>query len=296
MTPFISKAESYNLSVSDYGTNGTFITLYPQNIHVYKDIIKKASIERKYRKIGFGEKIGTFLNPFTCEESTLRDNYERTERDIEHSNYVSTSRTRKKVAQLVRSVTDFKYFLTFTFSPEVVDRYSYSSCSKEMSHYLKRLMEHYPDLKYVIVPEQHKDGAWHFHGLFSDIPVSFSGHYSKKGDKIYNVSDYNSGWTTATIIKEYKKSLSYILKYIRKDLSKSVEKGKKRYWYSTSTIKPIEPCKILLTPDELLAFVQICKENNAYYSYLNQEVYMMQFDSFEKFFLTFFDIDYIIDS
>lgn len=89
------------------------------------------------------------------------------------------------------------------------------------------------NIKYLVLPEKHEDGAWHFHGLLSDID-ELSMTYFKNG--IYNLDTYNWGFTTASKIKDTRKASSYITKYISKqDLDLP---GRKRYYVSANLDKP----------------------------------------------------------
>lgn len=134
---------------------------------------------------------------------------------------------------------DWEYFLTFTLSDKYVDRYNYDDCSAKIRKWLNNQKRASPELKYVIVPEQHKDGAWHFHGLLADCPgikLNDSGH-TIDGEKIYNVNNYRYGFTTATKVKDVERVAIYISKYITKSLL-DMTKGRQRYYVSQNLPKP----------------------------------------------------------
>ena len=157
------------------------------------------------------------------------------------SSRISASRTINKIYDIARS-NCWEWFLTFTFSPEKVeDRKDYEECSKKLSMWLNRMRKTCPDMVYLVVPEQHKDGAYHFHGLFSDIDnlgLVDSGTVDKDGNTIYNVGSYKFGFTTAERIRDLGRSCSYLSKYITKDLC-AVTKGKRRYWSSRNVKLPV---------------------------------------------------------
>ena len=173
-------------------------------------------------------------NPFTGEQiiEWLEDdpNEERNLRCL----YDSLSRTRRAIYDLCMS-NKWDYFLTFTFRKEVVDRYNYEDCSKKMMIWVNNVKKLFaPNLKYVIVPEQHKDGAWHFHGLLADVgDLSFidSGLTDSKGRTIYNLFEYKFGFTTATKVTDSLATCLYVQKYITKGLCEKLM-NKKRYWCS----------------------------------------------------------------
>lgn len=152
----------------------------------------------------------------------------------------SQNRTINKIYEITRS-NKWEYFITLTFSPDVVDRYNYDDITKVLHNWIKNIKQNYSKhLKYIIVPELHKDGAYHFHGLIADIGnlnLVDSGHKTKTKDIIYNIENYDLGFTTCTKVKNNQKVSSYITKYITKDLCVTT-KGKKRYWYSYNLNKP----------------------------------------------------------
>lgn len=173
--------------------------------------------------------------PFEEEEKTLVTEMP----DLEYSAYKSYVRTKKTVYDLARS-NFWEWFLTFTFSPDKVNRYSYEECSAKMSGWLKNMRKICPDMVYLVVPEQHKDGAFHFHGLFSNcsgLDFQFSGKFDSDNKPIYNVGKYKFGFTTATAVADSKKASSYLCKYITKDLC-AVSRNKKRYWVSRNARRP----------------------------------------------------------
>lgn len=172
------------------------------------------------------------FNPFTDDYDLFTDMNEL-EKRMEHSVQMSLNRTKNKIYYLARS-NIWEWFFTLTFDPEKVDSYDYGEVTNKLSKWLNNLRSRYaPDLKYIFVPEQHKSGRWHFHGLVSDtgnIVFADSGH-NTHGLTIYNVGQYRLGFSTATRIQSVSKSTYYITKYFTKDLV-SATKNKKRYWSS----------------------------------------------------------------
>lgn len=160
--------------------------------------------------------------------------------DSDRSLVVSKNRTINKIYDICKS-NEWEYFITLTFSKEKVDRYNYESVSQAMIKWLHSIKNSCsPDLRYIIVPELHKDGAFHFHGLISNIgtmKMIDSKKRTKDNDIIYNIKNYKLGFTTATKVKENNKVCTYITKYITKELCTTTE-NKKRYWSSKNLDKP----------------------------------------------------------
>lgn len=155
---------------------------------------------------------------------------EKTGQSVERKERENMSRAVQKVYDLARS-NEFDWFITMTFDSQKVDRYDYESCAEALKRFTDILWHN--GNKWLIVPEQHKDGAFHFHGLVSgDLDVT----YHKDG--IYNLNNYKYGFTTATRIKDPKRVSTYIAKYLTKEIT--VPKGRKRYWASRGLQKPTE--------------------------------------------------------
>lgn len=180
----------------------------------------------------------------------------------------SLSRTRNKITLLSLSFQDWKYFCTFTFDPTKVDRYSYDACSRAMQNFLHKLSYHYPDVVYIVVPELHADGAFHFHGLFShDLPVYFvgsfySGKAKRKVDTYYvNHFFYDFGFTNCSIVRSQSAVCKYISSYITSDLV-SVSKNKRRYWYSYSKLKVNKPLNFLVNVTKCKDFLNSLKDSD----------------------------------
>ena len=182
------------------------------------------------------------LNPFDGQWTRVESCAEpvRSEKAVEHSLNNSVSRTRQKVYDYSLA-NDWEWFLTLTFDPKnpKVDRYSYGSCVHAMKMFLKNLRRWCPDVRYVFVPEKHKDGAFHFHGLIGGcegLPVVSSGVF-QHGKEVFNIPGYKYGFSTATRVQSSRKAGAYLAKYISKDLC-SVSKGRKRYWLSRNLNLP----------------------------------------------------------
>lgn len=188
--------------------------------------------------------------PFTGERVRVQ-----TDLDWQRSQRVSLNRTVNRLYYLARS-NYWDWFVTLTFDPEKVDRYDYSACVKKLSLWLNNCRKKCSDMGYLVVPEQHKDGAWHFHGLFSNCDgLGFvnSGKRDEDGKPIYNIGAYKLGFTTATKVVDLERVSKYICKYVTKDLC-AVTFGKKRYWASKNLVEA-ETEEFLLEPAQKQEFL-----------------------------------------
>lgn len=209
----------------------------------FKDPEKKKTKDRKIKI----EVSSDRASP--SESSTLS---EERQRSIENSK----NRTKQKIYECCRANT-WEWFCTFTFNPDLINRYDYKTVSSAMSKWLNSIKKDYcPDLKYILIPEAHKDGAIHFHGLFSntgsltfvDSGVSF---INKDGDRIQikNLVQFYLGFSNITEVYHPERITSYITKYITKDLVLLTENNK-RYWISRNLEKP-DIIEYNLRPEEM---------------------------------------------
>lgn len=274
-----------------------------------------AKVPAKYAKLGPLETIRLLLsNPFledihdklsvtdlepaylTLEEAQEFLTEEELEIRRERSLIGSLNRSRRMISDYGRS-NIWEWFFTFTFAPsgEGFSRENYDLCQKKVSKWFKNIRERFcPDIKYLVVPEQHKSGAWHFHalasncdGLHFDIAVNNQKYRKDKdgnvmadargspvpneyfgrplrvsypdGDYIYNIREYKGGFSTATRIQDTRKAVSYIVKYVTKDLA-AVTSGKRRYLPSCNLDTPIITTA-LLAPDQFPVVLQDIEYN-----------------------------------
>lgn len=157
------------------------------------------------------------------------------------ANFKRSSRRSKSVIYDIARSNTWEWFITLTFDPEKVNSFDYDECSKGLKNWLDRVRRKCDgDLKYIIIPELHKSGRYHFHGLLSGaygLEFVDSGHETN-GDIIYNIGSYKLGFTTATQVKDTNRVSMYIAKYVTKELT-ACTKGKKRYWASRNCEKPV---------------------------------------------------------
>lgn len=174
----------------------------------------------------------------------------------------SLSRTKKMVKHISLSFK-CEYFATFTFSSEYCDRYSYDEVSSLMQTFLHSLPS---GVQYIVIPELHKDGAFHFHGLFSGIPLEYAGRHrvGKRISDVWHCPLFTYGFQSFLAARSSKACSFYIMKYITKSLC-AVSKGKKRYWYSRSSIVLAPEIKVHLQPEDYLFLKDLLsKEGNFY--------------------------------
>ena len=154
----------------------------------------------------------------------------------------SQKRAKDSIFDIIAMNRDsFKYFVTLTFNPENVNSYSAKEVKKTVQRFLKNKVSR-DGLVYLFIPEPHKDGKIHLHGLtneslqFVDSGTRKAQGYEKplkietlkrKGiplnecKVIYNLPQWKYGYSTAEEVSGNTDMIfGYITKYITKDLSK----------------------------------------------------------------------------
>ena len=210
------------------------------------------------------------------EEETVELTEEEIQKRKDRSLKSSLNRSIHKIYDIGRN-NIWEWFFTFTLNENAVtDRTDYIECSSKVRKWFNNIRRICPDIKYLIVPERHpSSGAWHFHALVSDADgLEFkvaknnqeflkdengniinnkkgqpkrNKYYGQdlrtsypNGNYIYNIVNYNEdryGFSTATKITDTRKAVSYIVKYLTKELGECTF-GKNRYFISSNLTLP----------------------------------------------------------
>lgn len=175
----------------------------------------------------------------------------------------SMRRARAKLRRLALS-NEFTHFVTLTLDKEKVDRYDPKAIMQKVNRCLDNLVRRH-GLKYILVPEQHKDGAYHFHGFIAgDLRLEDSGTIdlpweekpkrprddqeradwlSRGGHVVYNWLQWPLGFTTALqLYGTYSAAVAYVCKYIGKQQG---QRPMGRWYYSGGGLK--EPPRLYTT-------------------------------------------------
>lgn len=120
-----------------------------------------------------------------------------------------------------------------------------NACIKPWDYFVTLTFDDTPEMRYLIIPELHKSGRIHFHGVFSDVknwslsPAinPYTGESIIENNKqVYNLDNYKLGYTTVSKVENIEAVSHYISKYITKELLNL--KNKKNVWHSRNLIKP----------------------------------------------------------
>lgn len=200
----------------------------------------------------------------------------------------SISRTRRLIFEKA-CCNDWQHFITITISPEKgIDKFDRSEVVKSFCKWIKDRnrtdLKGKPPIKYLIIPEPHKSGEWHLHGLFMNIPsdelvINEYGYLDwlpvRKAFGFVSFGskpDYSINFSAGTI-KNLQATARYVTKYITKDLfniSNNLDSGVKSYYCSKGLNKSSELTKGQLIPYDADSFFECladyCTEENINYS------------------------------
>lgn len=225
----------------------TIVKVFNTSIKTFADGSKKIKHTKYSRFKGFSRK---------------KSGGECTQEQKDRLNYNNLYRSRSNLIDLVYHnslLNAWQYFVTLTFDPKEVDSLNYEVVSRCLAKWLDNMKHQNPNMAYVIVPELHKSGRIHWHGLFRNVPKwtleparsPITGRLIKKnGSQIYNLANYKYGFTTVSEIKNQEAVSVYMSKYMTKDLI--ALNYKKRYWASRNLERPT--VEYAMWDDETLEF------------------------------------------
>ena len=176
---------------------------------------------------------------FYQEKNTIESQLTNNNRERSYK-YESALRAKREIIDIALSNT-WDYMLTQTISPKYHDRYNHEQQKELLIKTLKNFRERYDkQLAFILIPETHKDGAIHFHGLLKfNIPDKHLEYIKdRNGAQIYTHKLLKlRGFNELAKIYNHQEFVAY---YISKYISKSVNNKitQKRYYRSQNLDLP----------------------------------------------------------
>jgi len=167
------------------------------------------------------------LVTFTSQRENYKKNRTGTKQDF------SLTRARENLYRLitcnVKRHGNFKpVFFTLTTASQV-------SMFKESNRFIKAFIRRYNNylgykIKYVIVPELHKSGAIHYHGVFFNMPYV--------DVRFFRYQLWKQGYVDLQLPRKIKNVGAYLSKYMTKNYSESTPLHTKLYFTSRGLYRP----------------------------------------------------------
>ena len=174
----------------------------------------------------------------------LNRSYKNTS-ELKEIDIKNINRTKIQFQRLIQcNMNQFKSFVTLTFKDNIIN---VDEANKKFANWRTRVKKVYKEFAYICVPEFQKRGAVHYH-LLTNINYNDFNLLSNEERRIYNK---NSGWQVGRDVKYWIYGynmakdikdinvIGYMTKYMTKDIDNRLF-SKRRYFYSSNLIKPIE--------------------------------------------------------
>lgn len=179
------------------------------------------------------DKVTEIVNKFEASQTTTEQKQKRKEERTDHM------KTAVDKIYDIAFQNEWNYFMTITIDPEQFNSKDVKEVYKRLRYWLSNQVK-LKGLKYLLIPEQHKNGGIHAHALINDcFKLEHSGRYFYSGKAykaetlqkkdinisllkpIYNVPEWKYGFSTAIPVDGNPARLAcYITKYITKDCKK----------------------------------------------------------------------------
>lgn len=185
--------------------------------------------------------------------STEHKSPEKTTEHDEKRLSASLSRTRRRIYEIA-ACNPWTWFFTGTLDGEKCDRNDLNATFKRLSQYIRdyRKQQEGEKIAYMIVPEQHKDGAWHFHGLLQGVSEKELHKFTldekipqrirktiENGTDVFTWYGYQTrfGWATLTRVRSHEAVSKYITKYVTKELQNAAQGSGAHLYYASRGLK-----------------------------------------------------------
>lgn len=167
-------------------------------------------------------------------------------------------RARQKILEYCYC-NDFNIFFTGTLNPDKWDRHDLVKFQSVFSRFIRHQRKKYGiQIDYVLIPEQHEDGAWHLHGFFQIQNlenISMVRQFSlkeklpkyirdkiKAGFTIYDWPEYSKkfGFCDLEYIQNREARANYVTKYVTKALAETTIEVGGHLYYPSRGLKTAE--------------------------------------------------------
>lgn len=180
------------------------------------------------------------------------------------------SRARAVIFELALT-NKWEWFVTLTLDPQKYNRTDLKKFHKDLSQFIRNYRARQGvNVKYLLIPEQHKDGAWHMHGLFMELPESklrlltleeklprYIRYKLLSDQPVYEWEAYRKkfGFNDIEPIRNIEATSKYVTKYVTKAFNNNViESGGHLYYASQRLNRATTIAKGQLQPDTNINF------------------------------------------
>lgn len=165
------------------------------------------------------------------------------------------SRARARVFELAYC-NPWELFVTFTLDSKKYDRHNLEQYRKDLSQFIRDFRKKSrANVKYLLIPEQHKDGCWHMHGFLMGLPSTALREFTlqerlpyairdrlTQGNQVYTWEAYarKFGYTSIERIENGEAASKYITKYITKEALQTITALNAHIFYASQGLQASE--------------------------------------------------------
>lgn len=193
----------------------------------------------------------------TLRNKGVEDNREYSPKGSVHDSKLDCNvrRAKSKIQEYVMC-NDWDMFVTLTLDKRKYDRYNLSKFHKDLTQFIRiQNRKSNNDIKYLFIPEEHQDGAWHIHGFIKGLDKSELRLFTLdeklplyirekliKCQEVYQWIKYYDkfGFCDLEPIRDKKRASSYVRKYITKELAQCVKDTNAHMYYCSRGLKTAE--------------------------------------------------------
>lgn len=162
------------------------------------------------------------------------------------------SRTKARIFELAYC-NEWEYFVTLTLDKSKYNRHDLPKFIKDLGQMVRDLRKKYgADIKYLLIPERHQDGAWHMHGFLLGVPFAELREFSltdripqkirnriSNGKRVFTWTSYERkfGFADIEYIENNEAASKYITKYITKQAMHTITDLNAHCFYASKGLK-----------------------------------------------------------
>lgn len=185
------------------------------------------------------------------------------------------SRTKSRIFELALC-NPWQWFVTLTLDSKKYDRRNLAKFLKDLSQLIRDYRKKTDNpVKYLLIPEHHKDGCWHMHGFFMGLPAESLHAFQhtehlplrilqrlESGTQVYTWAEYAArfGYAVFEPIGNQEAISKYITKYITKESMNTITALNAHAFYAS---KGLEHSEIIMQ-DILEHGIQVPDYQNDY--------------------------------
>lgn len=207
----------------------------------YSDHHFKLTVLRAYSVPGFESEVGQHVKHFVAKGEANDEKLQR-----------NRARARNTIYELALC-NPWELFVTFTLDQKKYDRKDLPKFQKNLSQFFRDYRKKYGvQVKYLLIPERHKDGCWHMHGFLMGLPLEHLHEFQQsehlpyrilermqKGKRVFTWEAYAKkfGFANIEIIENHEAASHYMLKYVTKETVSTIQELNAHMYYASQGLQ-----------------------------------------------------------